>query len=86
LTTDIKLDECEVLLDKAIADSQYYFKYHKTDQARSVIGEYIDKVVVDNDTIKIFFKVSLPDENMVLKPLVIVGDREDVYKKYRPAI
>lgn len=86
LSSDLMLEECEVLLDRAIADSRHYFKYHNVEKARLVIGEYIDKVVVDNKSVKIYFKISIPDDNMELKPLVITGNREDIYKMYRPAI
>ena len=86
LTTDIKLEKCETLLHKAIADSKHYFKFHDISRAKLVINEYIEKVVVSNSTVSIYFKINIPDENMVLNPLVVVTDRENIYNQYRPAI
>jgi site-specific DNA recombinase len=86
LKHNLLLEKCETLMSKAIADSKSYFKYHRVDKAKYVIGEYIDKIVVDNNDITIYFKVNIPDDNMELQPLVVGISRADMYKRYRAVI
>jgi hypothetical protein len=86
LKHNLLLEDCNVPSNKEIADTKNYFKCHYTNKTKYLVGEYIDKIIVDNDTVKIHFKINLPDENMTLKPLVVSIKRDDIYKRYKPVI